>query len=123
MSWYTAHLITYFKLKNAPQDTYTVWENVVLVEAINEAEAMAKAEDFGKHEAELGAEDKTLTVNDQPAEIIFAGVRKISTVFHKGQDATLQSGDEVTFNEFVVTEKESIKKLVEGEEVTVNYTE
>lgn len=121
MSWYTAHLITYFKLKNAPQDTYTIWENVILVEAVDETEALTKAQEFGRLEAELGAQDETLTVDNQPAELIFAGVRKIGTVFHNGHNETLASGDEVTFNEFVVTDKESIQKLVEGEEVTVNY--
>jgi hypothetical protein len=123
MSWYTAHLITYFKLKNVPQDTYTVWENVILVEAIDEAEALTKAQEFGELEAKLDAEDETLTVDDQPAVTIFVGVRKIVTVFHRGQKATLESGDEVTFNEFVVTDQESIKKLVAGEDVMVNYTE
>jgi|SRR5688572_5154255 hypothetical protein len=123
MSWYTAHLITYFKLKNAPQDTYTIWENVILVEAIDEVEALTKAQEYGELDAKLDAEDETLTVDDQPAVIIFAGVRKIVTVLHRGQEGTLESGDEVTFNEFVVTDKESIKKLVAGEEVMVNYIE
>jgi len=121
MAWFTAHLVTYFKLKNVPQDTYTVWENVILIEASDEAHAMTKAEEFGRIEAELDAEDNTLTVDDEPAETIFAGVRKIGTVFHRGQGGNLESGDEVTFNEFVVTDEQSIKKLVEGEEVQVNY--
>ena len=119
MAWYTAHLITYFKLKNLPQDSYTVWENVVLIEAIDETEAMTKAEEFGRREAA----DKSITVDDKPAETIFAGVRKLGTVFHTGQDGKLESGDEVTFNWLVLPDKKSINKLVKGEEVTVKYIE
>lgn len=117
MSWYTAHLVTYFKLKNAPQDSYTVWENIVLIEAVDEAEAMKKAEEFGKL---YEVEDKSLTVDDQPAETVFAGVRKIGTVLLTGKDGNLESGDEVTFNWFVLPDKQSIIDLVKGEEVTVN---
>lgn len=116
MTWYTAHLITYFKLKDAPQDFYTVWENIVLIEAVDEIEARKKAEEFGKM---YEVEDESLTVDDQPAETIFAGVGKIATVCHIGMDNKLASGDEVTFNEFVLPDKESIVKLVDGEEVTV----
>jgi hypothetical protein len=119
MAWYTAHLVTYFKMKNIPQDSYTVWENVILIEAVDESEAMTKAKEFGILDAKLGAKDKTLTVDDQPAENIFAGVRKLGTVFHRGQGKNLESGDEVTFNSFAVADIESIKKLVEGEEVTI----
>jgi hypothetical protein len=111
--------VTYFKMKNIPQDSYTVWENVILIEAVDEAQAMTKAKEFGIHEAKLGAQDKTLTVDDQPAENIFAGVRKLGTVFHRGHDGNLESGDEVTFNSFAVADIETIKKLVEGEEVTI----
>ena len=119
MAWFTAHLMTYFKLKNAPQDSYTVWENIILIEAIDEAEAMTKAHEFGRREAELDAEDETLTVDDEPAEIIFAGVRKIGTVFHRGQSGNLESGDEVTFNEFIVPDKQSIEDLLAGDAVDV----
>jgi hypothetical protein len=30
--WYTAHVIMYFKFKEGNQDSFTVWENVFLVE-------------------------------------------------------------------------------------------
>jgi hypothetical protein len=116
MPWYTAHLVTYFKLKNAPQDLYTVWENIVLIEAVNEAEAIVKATEFGKL---YEAEDESLTADDEPAETVFAGVRKIGSVCHIGNDGKLNSGDEMTFNWFELPDKQSISKLVEGEEVTV----
>lgn len=122
MVWYSAHLITYFKLKNETQDSYTVWENIVLIEASNETEALNKAQEIGRREAKFSATDKSLTADNQPAEIIFAGVRKIGTVFHNGQDGRLESGDEITFNEFVITDKESIESLVKGEEISVKYT-
>jgi len=122
MAWYSAHLITYFKLKNVSQNSFTVWENIVLIEAVDEAEALIKAEEIGKREAKLGAEDKSLTVDDKHAETVFAGVRKIGTVFHNGQDGKLESGDEITFNEFAVADKQSIESLVRGEEVTVTLS-
>ncbi len=118
MAWYSAHLITYFKLKNRPQNSYTVWENIVLIEAVDEADALSKAEEIGKHQAKLG-EDKSLTADGQPAENIFAGVRNIGTVFHTGQDGKLESGDEVSFLEYVVSDKLSIERLVKGEKVEV----
>lgn len=111
----------YFKLKSGVQDRFTIWENVYLIEAEDSEEAWAKAEDWAKREE--GDSDGSLLVDDQPATQIFAGIRKMITVSHWEEEGKLTHGDEITYSEFQVTEEASIRQLVDGEEVTVEYIE
>jgi hypothetical protein len=37
MTWFAAHVIMYIAFKDGRQDTYRVWENVVLVESLGSA--------------------------------------------------------------------------------------
>ena len=41
--WFAAHVVMYVKLKDQPQDRFTVWENIVLIKACSEDEAFEKA--------------------------------------------------------------------------------
>jgi hypothetical protein len=121
MAWFAAHAIMYFKVKSGMQDRFTIWENVYLIEAENSDEAWEKAEAWAK-QAE-GDSDGSLRVDDQPATQIFAGIRKVITVSHWAEDVRLAQGDEITYSEFEVADEDSIRQLVEGKEVTVEYVE
>jgi len=115
MAWFAAHAIMYFKLKSGVQDCFTIWENVYLIEAENSDEAWAKQEE--------GDSDGSLLVDEQPATQVFAGIRKMITVSHWEEEGQLKHGDEITYSEFQVSDEKSIRELVDGEEVSVEYIE
>ncbi len=121
MAWFAAHAIMYFKLKSGVQDRFTIWENVYLIEAENSDEAWEKAEAWAKQEE--GDSDGSLLVDEQPATQVFAGIRKMITVSHWEEEGQLKHGDEITYSEFQVSDEKSIRALVDGEEVSVEYIE
>jgi hypothetical protein len=121
MAWFAAHAIMYFRLKSGVQDSFTIWENVYLIEAKNSDEAWQKAEAWAKQEE--GDSNGSLRIDDQPATLIFAGIRKIITVSHWEEEGQLRHGDEITYSEFQVSDEKSIRKLVDGEEVSIEYIE
>lgn len=116
-SWYAAHLVLYVKLKDRPQDKVTVWENVVLIHANSEEEAFEKATQRGQEEA--GDEDGSFRWNGWPAAWVFAGVRKLTSC----DDPEERPGDgsEITYTELQVDSEDSVRKLVNGESVTLSY--
>ena len=50
MAWYAAHIVLYFRLKKRRQKRFVVWENIVLINAKSEEEAIAKAEERGSQD-------------------------------------------------------------------------
>ena len=46
----------------------------------------------------------------------------MSEVAHGEEEGQLRSGDEITYSEFQVSDEESVRRLVNGEEVSVNYS-
>jgi len=115
MSWFAAHILLYVKLKSHPQNRFPLWENIILIQAESEDEAFTKAEQRG-HEEE-GDEDGSFRWGGQPAQWVFAGVRKLTLC----QDAEKRprDGTEVSFTEMEVGSKEAIGKLLQGEPVSV----
>jgi len=119
MAWYAASIVTYVKFKDGRQSTYPVYENVVLIEAGSPPEALTKAELIGR--AEEGDADGSMHWEDRPAEIVFAGVRKILEC----QNHEDRPGDstEISYSEFELDDHESLAKLVRGEPVKLSYEE
>jgi hypothetical protein len=115
MPWYVAHAVMYFKLKHGPQDTFTIWENMILIEAPDDKTAWSKAVERGKQD-ETDC-DGGLTTDDKPSMLVFAGIRKLLIVSHEGEEGKLSSGDELTFSEYGVNDEAAIHKFVSGEEV------
>ncbi len=122
MSWYCAHTIFYYELIDAPQDSYMIDENVYLVEAASDEEAMSKAEAYAKF-SEANSGD-TITLNDKPCRYKYAGIRKLITVSNVYEaDDVPTSGAEVTYTEFEVDTFDEVTKLANGEFVEVLYRE
>ena len=115
MSWFTAHLVMYVKLKDGTQDRVPVWENMVLIKAPSEEVALAKAEQHGR--AEEGDDEGTFRWGGKPARWVFAGVRKVTLC----QDSQRRpdDGTEVSFMELEVASEEAVAKLVAGDPVSV----
>lgn len=114
MTWYAAHLVLYVKLKRRRQTRFPVWENIVLIRAKTEEEAFAKAELRGREEA---IPDDGFTWNGEPAEWVFAGVRKLTSCEDPSRRPS--DGTEVTYLELELPSKEALKKFVEGGPVTL----
>ena len=118
MKWYAAHVILYFKLRNRRQRRFRVWENIVLIRARDSEEAYAKADERGRQEA---FDDPTLTWGGHPAQVIFAGVRKITLCVDPSTRPN--HGTEVTYIEMDLGSEEAIRKLVEMVPVAVEIVD
>ena len=95
MSWYSAHIIMFVKFKNSAQDHYPVWENIVLIEARNEEEALEKAERRGR--LDEGDDGGSLRWGKKPATWVFAGVRMLTAC--DDPDERPGDGTELSYSE------------------------
>ena len=119
MAWYAAHIILFFRLKKGTQKCFPIWENIVLIRAESEQEAFAKAEELGRQDA--GDDEGSLRIDDKPAELVFAGIRKL--VLCRDHDRRPTDGIEVSYTEMATRSEEAIHKLVAGEPVSVTIAD
>jgi hypothetical protein len=118
---YAAHLIMAVRFREGRQDRFPCYENVVLVYANSDEEAMQKAREYGEAEAEAG---ETFDWNERPAYWEFVGVRKLIECRTPGsQDDKIGPGTEVTYSLLVLPSEEDLRRLADGEPVTVTYQE
>lgn len=107
------------RFKDGSQDTYPVWENIVLIEASLEEEAWEKAEHRARRYE--GDSDGSFTWGGRPATWVFAGIRKLTMSDYLG--ARPASGTEVTYTELELATAEDLQKLADGDSVDVTYME
>ena len=124
MTWYAAHIVIGIMAKQKTAEPILVHENVVLVEAPSEADALGKAKIIGQTEAAL---QDDLILHGVPAKRVFAGIRKLVTVSNPetgdlDQDRP-SNGTEITYSIYKVANEEELKKLAAGSEVSVKYVE
>jgi hypothetical protein len=126
MSWYAAHVVLYFELREEPQEEYSIMENVYLIQAGTDDEAFARAEKRGRSEC---VEDESLRVKDKPARLVFGGVRKLIACAanpEKPGSSTveaLEDGVEATYSFLVVSNRQELEAFITGEPVRVLYEE
>jgi hypothetical protein len=108
--YYAAHAVLYVRFREGPQDSFGIWENVYLIEASSEEEAMTKAVARGR---EVCFDDPTFTANGRPACLTFAGIRKLVVCPTPG-DLT-----EISCIEMTVPNRAAIDELVNGDCVEV----
>jgi hypothetical protein len=119
---YAAHIIMAVRYRSGTQNRFPCYENVVLIEADDPDEAMRRAEEYGAEEARH--DDPTFTWGGQPAYWQFAGVRKLIECRTLGDpEDRLRDGTELTYSQLEVSSEKDLKKLVEGEPVSVTYEE
>ncbi|OQY43155.1 MAG: hypothetical protein B6242_15190 [Anaerolineaceae bacterium 4572_78] len=117
LQWYAAHAIMYVKFKDNNQNKYPIMENVVLISAESDDEALEKAEKRAKEDE--GDSLNSFTYEGRSATWVYAGLRKLITcVFPEERP---DNGTELTYSEMEVTDKESFEKYVNGEVVTMVY--
>jgi hypothetical protein len=124
--FFSAHIIMYFEpigLEKYLRDhggeegDFVVWENIVLFSGVDAEEVLEKARERGRKEETEG--DESLTRDDQPMRIVFGGVRKIVEC-DCSEEGVLGEGDELTYSEMIVEDRNDLNKLIHGEEVHVN---
>ncbi len=119
MSWYAAHLVMYVKLKDHPQRQYPVWENIVLIQADSEDEAIAKGERRGHEDA--GDDAGSFRWAGKPAEWVFGGVRKLTSC--QDQEKRPADGTEVSYIELEAASKEALAKFIQGDPVSMRVAD
>jgi hypothetical protein len=122
MPWYAAHVIVSTRPIKRIDGEISVYENVLLIEAVDDDEAGSKAKKYG--EASV-VEDETLRIDREPAEQRFVGVRKIIEIrgpVSSDVDEPID-GAEITYSKISVKDEETLAKLANGEEVVVEYLE
>ena len=121
MKWYAAHIIEYFKFRDGVQDSYPFFENVVLIEAESCEEAWDKALKFGQDNE---SDDESLTWNDRPAQLVFAGVRKvIAPSSDEEPERSPGHGTELTYSQMVIDKEEDFRQFLENEPTHVRIEE
>lgn len=123
MTWYVASCVSAVVVKSGEQRTFPVFEDFFLVSAENHAVARARAESL----ATLSLRDESLTFEDQPAERIFLGIRKIRSVYNAPPlelDADQPShGTELTHSYYELKSLDEAKLLAMGKAVSVLYVD
>lgn len=113
MTWYTAHLVTWFRFKEGPQQYFPVQENLVLIEAASPDEARAKA--LAKGREYEGDSDGSLRCDDRPATLVFGGIRRL--IECDDSDQRPRDCTEVSYQDFVLETHADLQRMIAGEEV------
>jgi hypothetical protein len=98
------------KYNRGAQKQFPVWENVLLVRAVSEEQAFAKAEETGR--AAAGDDDGSFRWRGRAARWEFAGVRKV--VAWGDQAERPGDGDEVTYNELQFDSLAAVQSFARG---------
>jgi hypothetical protein len=128
MAWYVAHAILSLEHLEEPRDRFLVWENLLIIEAVDSEQAWEAAERRAAQDATPEGSDflpdgRPATLFDgRPARWRYVGVRKVVSVSHDTEDGVLHSGDEVSYNEFEMTSIGQVEALARGEEIVVRRT-
>ncbi len=119
--WYCAHAILYWNYVGEckPDDDVLIWEHLYLIEADDAADAHVKAQ---RRAIEDESTDDSFTLNDRPARLKFAGVRKVvecQNTYVTHDDPI--DGTELSYNTLTVKNLDDLKLLFAGEPVQVEY--
>lgn len=131
MTWYAAHIIQLIKFLDGVQDSYPLYENIVLIQADSSSQAWETARTIGLSIYNEDGATSTTTENDRPAALVFAGVRKIIECENFGgsgpsrldKDFVSTHGTEISHSGLQVDSAEALAKLVNGEPALVLYEE
>ena len=107
------------KLKDSPQRKFPVWENIVLVVAQSEKEALRKAEMHGRFDE--GGDDGTFGWGGKPATWVFMGVRKLTECMTLTD--RVEDGTKISFNELELDSEEAVDQLASGRPAAAMYND
>lgn len=120
--WYCAHAIFYYKYEG--QTSFVLHENVYLIQAENDEQAMLDASVLALQCEDL-SEDGHLEVDGNKASYRFAGIRKLIEVqLDRGKEnEKLDSGVELTYSVMIADSLSEVERIAGGDEVGVVYRE
>lgn len=110
--WYAAHAVMLIRLKSGEQTEFSVWENIILIQAATPDEAHEKAAKRAREDE--GDSENTFTWNEEPAEFKFLGLRKLMECF--SDEKRPNDGDEITHNQIKFANRDQLELYVAGEE-------
>lgn len=124
MTWFAASALIAIRKTTNENGPWLVYENVILVEAENSDEASAVA--AGISRAEIAVDDG-FTIDNISTVKTFAGIRKLVNISNphpldQDQDRPV-TGTEITYSLYKIGNAADLKKLANGEEVSVQYVE
>jgi hypothetical protein len=116
--------VSYVRFDDGDQDCFPVEENVLLVEAKDEAEALEKAKALG-YENYDGDE---VEWDERAAHYVFAGVRKVveceaSASTEPAATPAPGHGTELTYSYLELDTEEDLHLLLQGESVVASIDE
>ncbi len=111
----------FVQFKDGVQNHYPVWENILLIEAPDDDAANELAVVRAKEDE--GGSDSGFTWDDRPATWVYAGLRKLIKVAHRSVSEEIGPGDELSYSEFDLPNREALDRLVAGDEVDLRYVE
>jgi len=122
MQHYAAHAIFYVKFKEDVQRAFPVWENVYLIHAESDAEALQMAKGIAREDE---AANREMYLDEKPALYIFKGIRKLilMTDLLGRPLADIQHGQELTYSQFEAESEEDVTRLATGKDVKVSHVE
>jgi len=115
---FAAHIVMAVRYRDGLQDSFPCYENVVLVCAETDDEAMSQAAQLGREEANVEADD--FRWDGRPARWEFVGVRKLIECRSPGsvQDR-VSHGTELTYSQFTLDSEASLTRFANGDAVQV----
>ncbi len=119
--WYCAHAIFYYECEG--QDSILVHENVYLLSADSEEQALDNAKALASEYEDLSG--RLMGDDGKPSLYRFAGIRKLISVETDEDTAEgrLHSGVEVTYSVMAVDTLDQVRRLARGDGVEVLYQE
>jgi len=119
--WYCAHAIFYYECEG--QDSILVHENVYLVSADSEEQALDNAKALASEYEDLGG--RLMGEDGRSSLYRFAGIRKLISVEtdENTAEGRLHSGVEVTYSVMAVDTLDQVRRLARGDGVEVLYQE
>lgn len=121
MPWYAAHAIVYFEYTDdGPQDGFELYENIYLIQAETSEAGYAKAGEVAKRVE--GDDSGSLRAGGRPIKRVFGGIRKLVTVLGAHEvGARPDDGDEITYSELHVADRDALQKLIDDKDVDLTY--
>ncbi|TYQ30552.1 DUF4288 domain-containing protein [Pseudanabaena sp. UWO310] len=117
MKWYAAHAIMYVKFRDANQDKYPIWENIILIQASSNDEAWEKAKIRAKEDEDDESSENTW--ENRPAIFLLAGIRKIVLCMDEENEPT--DGTEISYSQMELDSWDSLLKFLKGEMISIKY--
>jgi len=122
MSWYISHAIFIVEVISGEQDEYPVWENIFLIEADDDVQALERALVVAREHEQITREMK---YGDEPAHCVFKGIRQLigTSDSDSVMSIRLEHGEELSYCYYEVDSKDVIDRLLDGKLQRVLYGE